>query len=182
MKRLQLYAALIFSFFVIDWSGLLRYVDVLFFWFQLISLVLPILKGYSNLYLGSSASRNSAITLISDHEKCTFFLCKYHFWFTNFLKFLTVWNVFILVVDQLFISVSIGIIRPIISRSLWISQYLTPNTLLVADFLFLWGLIGLPRFNLYYLSFCIAFFKMIWHLFALLIFCSAYFFSAYDVS
>ena len=79
MKRLQLYAALIFSFFVIDWSGLLRYVDELFFLFQLISLVLPILKGYSNLYLGSSASRISAITLISDHEKCTFFLCKYHF-------------------------------------------------------------------------------------------------------
>ena len=31
MKRLQLYAALIFSFFVIDWPGLLRYVDELFF-------------------------------------------------------------------------------------------------------------------------------------------------------
>ena len=42
MKRLQLYAALILSFFVIDWSGLQRYVDELFFWFQLISLVLPI--------------------------------------------------------------------------------------------------------------------------------------------
>ena len=149
MKLLQLYAALIFSFFVIDWSGLLRYVDELFFWFQLISLVLPILKGYFNLLLGSSASRISAITLISNHEKCTFFLCKYHFWFTNFLKILTVGNVFLLVVDQLFSSVSIGIVRPFISRSLWISQHLTPNTLLVADFFVSLRVIGLPRFNLY---------------------------------
>ena len=99
-----------------------------------LKLVLPILKGYLNLLLGSSAGRISAITLISDHEKCTFFLCKYHFWFTNFLKILTVWNVFLLVVDQLFSSVSIGIIRPFISRSLWISQYLTLNSLLVAAF------------------------------------------------
>ena len=159
MKRLQLYAALIFSFFVIDWSGLQLYVDELFFWFQLISLVLPILNGYFNLLLGSSASRISAITLISDHEKCTFFLCKYHFWFTNFLKFLTVWNVFLLVVDQLFSSVSIGIIRPFISRSLWISQYLTPNTLLVAVFFVSLRFIGLPRFNLYHLFLCIAFSK-----------------------
>ena len=97
----------------------------------------------------------------NDHEKCTFFLCKYHFWSSNFLKILTVWNVFVLVVDQLFSSVSIGIIRPFISRSLWISQYLTLNSLLkVAFFCFLWGLyIGLPRFNLYYLFFCIAFSK-----------------------
>ena len=149
MKLLQLYAALIFSFFVIDWSGLLRYVDELFFWFQLISLVLPILKGYFNLLLGSSASRISAITLISNHEKCTFFLCKYHFWFTNFLKILTAWNVFLLVVDQLFSSVSIGIIRPFISRSLWIWQHLKPNTLLVVDFFVSLRFIGLPRFNLY---------------------------------
>ena len=49
MKRLQLYAALIFSFFVIDWSGLQLYVDELFFWFQQISQVLPILNGYFNL-------------------------------------------------------------------------------------------------------------------------------------
>ena len=116
------------------WSGLQRYVDELFFWFQLISLVLPILKGYFNLLLGSSARRISATTLISNHEKCTFFLCKYHFRFTNFLKILSVWNVFLLVVDQLFSSVSIGIIRPFISRSLWISQYLTLNSLLVAAF------------------------------------------------
>ena len=149
MKRLQLYAALILSFFVIDWSGLQRYVDELFFWFQLISLVLPILKGYFNLLLGSSASRISAITLISDHEKCTFFLCKYHFWFTNFLKILTVWNVFLSVVDQLFSSVSIGIIRPFISRSLWILQYLTLNSLLLAAFFVSLRFIGLPRFNLY---------------------------------
>ena len=134
MKLLQLYSALIFSFVVIDWSGLLRYVDELFFWFQLISLVLPILKGCFNLLLGSSASRISATTLISNHEKCTFFLCKYHFRFTNFLKILSVWNVFLLVVDQLFSSVSIGIIRPFIRRSLWISQYLTLNSLLVAAF------------------------------------------------
>ena len=147
MKRLQLYAALIFSFFVIDWSGLLRYVDELFFWFQLISLVLPVLKGYSNLYLGSSANRISAITLISDHEKCPFFLCKYHFWSSNFLKILTVWNVFLVVVNQLFSLVSIGIIRPFISR--WISQHLTLNSLLVAAFFVSLRFIGLPSFNLY---------------------------------
>ena len=84
--------------------------------------------------IGSGARRIFAISLISDHEKCTFFLCKYHFWFTNFLKILTVWNVFLSVVDQLFSSVSIGIIRPFISRSLWISHYLTLNSLLVAAF------------------------------------------------
>ena len=96
----------------------------------------------------------------NDHEKFTFFLCKYHFWSSNFLKILSVWNVFLLVVDQLFSSASIGIMWPFISRSLWIWQYLTLNSLLVATFFVSLRFIGLPRFNLYYLSFCIAFSKL----------------------